>query len=93
MPTYNYVNNQSKEDWTLRPCIYVKCQSVLVFSYLPPLPTETTAAFLICPFKGFHLQFQKERKKKRKKKKMYRIVSCRVANARVGYRIKCLSKV
>lgn len=63
----------------------------------PPLPTETTAAFLIRPFQRvFKFPIfnpkQKERKK-RKEKKMYRIVSCRVANARVGYRIKCLSKV
>lgn len=37
--------------------------------------------------------FNSKKKENKKEKKMYRIVSCRVANARVGYRIKCLSKV
>lgn len=70
----------------------------ICFGFFPPpspLPTET-AAFSSVPFKGcsnFHLQIPKRKEEKRKEKKMYRIVSCRVANARVGYRIKCLSKV
>lgn len=75
--------------------IYV---NVNLFWFFPtsPLPTETTAAFLICPFQRvFKISIFNSKKKEREKerKKMYRIVSCRVANARVGYRIKCLSKV
>lgn len=62
----------------------------------PPLPTETTAAFSSVPFKGcskVSIFNSKKKEKKKERKKMYRIVSCRVANARVGYRIECLSKV
>lgn len=82
MPTYNYLCKPVLRRLDLAAMYICKCQSVFVFSYLPPLPTETAAAFLICPFQrvftGFHLQFQKERKKKGKKKKC--IVSCRVVS-------------
>lgn len=96
VPTYNYLCNQSKKTG---PCGHVYICNVNLFWFFPtsppPLPTET-AAFSSVPFKGcsnFHLQIPKRKEEKRKEKKMYRIVSCRVANARVGYRIKCLSKV
>lgn len=94
MPTYNYVITSLKKTG---PCGHVYICNVNLFWFFPPPPPPCqaeTAAFSSVPFKGcsnFHLQFQKERKKKKeKKKKMYRVVSCRVANARVGYRIKCL---
>lgn len=104
VPTYNYVNNQSKKTG---PCGHVYIMSICFgFSHLhlPPCQPKPPPPFSSVPFKGcsnFHLQIpkrkkeKKERKKKKRKekKKMYRIVSCRVANARVGYRIKCLSKV
>lgn len=60
--------------------------NVNLFWFFPtstsPLPTETTAAFLIRPFKGcsnFHLQIPKRKKEKKERKKnvSYRVVSCR----------------
>lgn len=91
MPTYNYLCNQSKKTG---PCGHVYVISICFGFFLPPPPPcqpKPPPPFSSVPFKGWFkfpiFIFQKERKKG--KEKMYRIVSCRVANARVGYRIKC----
>lgn len=85
LPTYNYVITSLKEDWTLRPCIYVNVNLFWFFPTSPsPLPTETTAAFLICPFqrvfKISRLQIPKRKKEKKERKKKKCIVSCRVVS-------------
>lgn len=94
MPTYNYVNQSKKTG----PCGHVYIMSICSCFFLPPpFLANRNRRFLICPFqKGVQISIfnsKKKERKKGKKKKMYRVVSCRVANARVGYRIKCLSKV
>lgn len=97
MPTYNYVITSLIRRLDLAAMYICKCQSVLVFSYLhlPPCQPKPPLSHpsLSKGVQNFHLQIPKRKEEKRKERKMYRIVSCRVANARVGYRIKCLSKV
>lgn len=92
MPTYNYVNQSKKTG----PCGHVYVNVNLFWFFLPPPPCQPKPplSHLSCQrvFK-FPSSIPKKKERKKGKKKMYRIVSCRVANARVGYRIKCLSKV
>lgn len=90
VPTYNYLCNQSKKTG---PCGHVYIPNINLFWFFPtsPLPNRNRR-FLICPFQRvFKISIfnSKKKEKKKERKKMYRIVSCRVANARVGYRIKC----
>lgn len=92
MPTYNYVITSLRR---LDLAAMYIC-NINLFWFFPTSPPAKpkTAAFSSVPFKGCSkFPSSVPKRKKEKEKKMHRIVSCRVANARVGYRIKCLSKV
>lgn len=94
VPTYNYLCNQSIRRLDLA-AMYI-CNVNLFWFFPtspPPRQPKPPPPFSSVPFKGCSKFPSSNSKKKKIKKKMYRVVSCRVANARVGYRIKCLSKV